>query len=182
MVNKPGVSFEYLSGATQLLGMVLEKATNKTNTAYLSESFWKPMGMKNDALWQLDSEESGLEKTYCCVASNARDFGRFGMLWQHNGLWNGKQLIPEKFAKIAKKPRFPSYKNYGYGLWLSNHNGKDISYMRGILGQYVICIPEDNVMIVRLGHKRVNPNTDHEPGYDFTTYIDEAYKMLSKVN
>lgn len=64
VVNEPGKEFEYLSGSTQLLGMVIEKATGKTLSQYLSESFWKPMGMEQDALWQVDSEDSGMEKTY----------------------------------------------------------------------------------------------------------------------
>jgi len=119
VTEKPGESFKYLSGATQLLGMVIEKATQQTLSKYLSENFWKPMGMSQDALWQLDSDESALEKTFCCVASNARDFGRFGQLWMKNGKWNGKQLIPEELAIKAQQPRFKESSNYGYSLWLA---------------------------------------------------------------
>ena len=180
VVDKPGQSFNYLSGATQMLGMVLEKATKQTLSNYLSTSFWQPMGMHSNATWQLDSEESGLEKVYCCVASNARDFGRFGQLWSHNGLWNGEQLIPENLAKLAQQPRFSENPTYGYGLWLSNYRNKRISYMRGILGQYVICIPEDNLMIIRLGHKRLDPEDEHIHTNDFFTYIDASYEMLNQ--
>jgi len=123
VTEKPGESFKYLSGATQLLGMVIEKATQQTLSKYLSENFWKPMGMSQDALWQLDSDESALEKTFCCVASNARDFGRFGQLWMKNGKWNGKQLIPEELAIKAQQPRFKESSNYGYSLWLANFKG-----------------------------------------------------------
>src|SRR5690606_29399928 len=89
--SPPGAEFEYLSGNTILLGMVIEKATGKNLSQYLSESFWKPLGMKNDGLWQLDSEESGMEKAYCCIASNAKDFARFGKLFKDHGKWNGRQ-------------------------------------------------------------------------------------------
>ena len=41
-------------------------------------SLTNPMGFENQALWQLDSEKSGMEKVYCCFASNAKDFARFG--------------------------------------------------------------------------------------------------------
>ena len=76
--------------------------------------------------WQLDSEESGLEKAYCCVASNARDFGRFGQLWSHNGLWNGEQLIPENLAKLAQLPRFSENPTYGNASAIANqYNGTD---------------------------------------------------------
>lgn len=62
IVKPPGTTFEYLSGNTILLGMVLQKATGKNLSSYLSESFWIPMGMKTDALWQLDSEKAEWKK------------------------------------------------------------------------------------------------------------------------
>ena len=55
ITSPPGKSFKYLSGNTFLLGMVLEKATGKTLTQYLTESLWQPMSCESDALWQLDS-------------------------------------------------------------------------------------------------------------------------------
>jgi len=178
--EKPGQSYKYLSGATQLLGITLEKATQQNLSQYLSTSFWQPMGMKSDALWQIDSKDSGMEKVYCCLTSNARDFGKFGKLWSNNGSWNGKQIIPENLAKLAQKPRFENSPIYGYGLWLSNYRNKKISYMRGILGQYVISIPEDNMIIVRLGHSRNNPDKNQNIGNDFNVYIDSAYEMLEQ--
>lgn len=179
VTEQPGQSFKYLSGATQLLAMCIEKATKQPLAKYLSSYFWRPMGMHTNALWQIDGTKSQLEKAYCCIASNARDFGRFGQLWLKNGNWNGSQIIPKELAKIAQKPRFKGTP-YGYGLWLSNHKNKNISYMRGILGQYVICIPEDDLVIVRLGHLRNDPLKDHTPGADFYTYIDEVYTMLNQ--
>ena len=159
--------------------MIIEKATKQNLSNYLSTYFWQPMGMKNDALWQIDSKDSGMEKAYCCITSNARDFGRFGKLWSDNGAWNGTQIIPENLAKLAQQPRFEG-SPYGYGLWLSNYRGKKISYMRGILGQYVISIPEDNLVIVRLGHSRNNPNKNQNIGNDFNVYVDAAYEMLEQ--
>ena len=80
----------YKSGTTQLLAMVIVKATGKNLTDYLYESFWNPMGAEHKFLWQLDSEEKGLEKAYCCIASNARDFARLSKLYKNHGKWDGK--------------------------------------------------------------------------------------------
>ncbi|NAS31748.1 serine hydrolase [Flavobacteriaceae bacterium R38] len=177
VVDEPGKSFRYLSGNTQLLGMVIEKATGKKLSEYLSDSFWKPLGAENDALWQLD-EKDGIEKTYCCIASNARDFARFGKLYKDFGKWNGKQLLDSAFIAKSIRPRFENDKMYGYGFWLENHLDKDIFYMRGILGQYVIVIPEDDIIIVRLGHQRGPRLSGKSHPSDFYTYVEEAYKML----
>ncbi|WP_432672210.1 serine hydrolase domain-containing protein [Flavobacterium sp. SM2513] len=176
-VSKPGTAYKYLSGNTQLLAMCIEKATKTNLAAYVSESFWKPMGAKNEALWQTDDKD-GIVKAYCCVASNARDFARFGKLYEQNGKWNGKQVLDSSFVAKSTQPRFADSPEYGYGWWLSDYMGKKIFYMRGHLGQYVIVIPEDDLIIVRLGHQNA-PTTNGTPhSDDFYLYIDETYKML----
>ena len=177
VIKTPGQEFEYLSGSTQLLGMVIEKATQKKLADYLSESFWKPLGAKSDALWQLDDYENRLAKAFCCISSNARDFARFGKLYKDHGKWNGRQILDSTFVAKATKSRFEG-QPYGYGFWISDYMDKHIFLMRGILGQYVITIPEDNLIIVRLGHHRSPDLMDSFP-LDYYTYIDEAYEMLN---
>jgi CubicO group peptidase (beta-lactamase class C family) len=178
VTETPGEDFKYLSGNTELLGMVIQEATNKKLATYLSESFWEPMGFENSALWQVDDKENQLAKSYCCIASNARDFARFGRLIKNFGNWQGKQLLDSGFVATSTRPRFENSPEYGYGFWLSDHLNKKIFVMRGILGQYVITIPEDDLIIVRLGHRRGErigkPFTS-----DFYTYIEEAYAMLN---
>ncbi len=173
----PGKSFKYLSGNTQLLGMVIEKASGKKLAEYLYESFWEPMGFEQPALWQIDDDENRLVKAYCCIASNARDFARFGKLYKDFGKWNGKKLLDSSFVAGSITPRFEESTQYGYGFWLSDHLDKKIFVMRGILGQYVITIPEDDLIIVRLGHNR-GIKTENPFSHDFYVYIEEVYAML----
>lgn len=181
VVEAPGEEFEYLSGNTQLLGMVISKATGRTLSEYLSENFWKPMGMRNNALWQLDSQESGLEKAYCCIASNARDFAKIGKLYNDFGQWDGKQILDSAYVAKSIRPRFEESPFYGYGFWLADFHGKEVFYMRGILGQYVIVVPEDDLIIVRLGHERgTKPEGKHHPN-DLYGYLRESYKMLQQI-
>ena len=59
ITSEPGKAFKYQSGTTQLLAMVIKKATGVTISEYLSEKLWKPMGSKA-ALWQLDSHSNGM--------------------------------------------------------------------------------------------------------------------------
>lgn len=176
----PGQEFIYQSGDTQLLAMVLEKATNMNLSDFVSKYFWQPMGMEQDALWQIDDTDDGIEKAYCCVASNARDFAKFGRLYKQNGNWNGEQILSEEFIQKSIHPRFNESPQYGYGWWLSNYQNKQIYYMRGHLGQFVIVIPEDDLIIVRLGHlKGLQTKTDPH-SEDLYIYIDEAQKMINK--
>ncbi|NGM71868.1 serine hydrolase domain-containing protein [Sphingobacterium sp. SGL-16] len=174
----PNQKFKYQSGDTQLLGMVLSKAIPSNLSDFLSEHFWKLMGAENDALWQI-SPEDGIEKTYCCIASNARDFARFGKLYTNNGKWGNRQILDSNYVQQSLQPAAEDSQQYGYGWWLGEYQGKKIVYMDGHLGQFVISIPEDRIMVVRLGHMH-DKSGKRTPDGAFYQYIDKAYKMLAK--
>lgn len=176
--EEPAQKFKYSSGDTQLLAMVIEKATGEKLSDYVSRHFWKPLGCENEAFWQVDNPD-GIEKAYCCIASNARDFARLGKLYKNKGNWNGNQILDADFVELSTRPRFDKAP-YGYGFWLSDYLNKKIFYMRGHLGQFVIVIPEDDLIIVRLGHiKGLQTETDPHSN-DLYIYIDETYKMLKE--
>ena len=179
VIKEPGQAYKYSSGDTQLLAMVIEKATGKKLYDYLTESFWKPLGSENETLWQVDSKEHDLVKAYCCIASNAKDFARFGKLYKDHGKWKGEQLLDSAFVAKSITPRFAESPQYGYGFWMQKRNGKSFFMMRGHLGQYVIVEPEDNIIIVRLGHQKSPDAANQIFSDDISIYIEEAYKMLN---
>lgn len=180
VVNEPGTSYKYASGDTQLLAMVIEKATGKKLYDYLSESFWKPLGSKHSTLWQVDSDDHDLVKAYCCIASNAKDFARYGKLFKDHGKWNGKQILDSSFVAKSTKPRFAESPQYGYGWWLKEQKGKSFFMMRGHLGQYVIVEPNENIIIVRLGHSKGDGDAIATFTNDINVYIEEAYAMMNQ--
>ncbi|QQY83117.1 serine hydrolase [Tamlana sp. s12] len=178
VVETPGESFEYLSGNTELLGMIIQKATGQPLAEYLSENFWKPMGAAQDALWQLDGKEHRLAKTFCCISSNARDFARFGKLYKDHGKWQGQQLLDSAYVAKSIRPRFKESPEYGYGWWLRKHEDKNFFMMLGHHSQLVMVEPEDNVIIVRLGQRTSDDEGTTHFTKDQDVYIEEAYKML----
>ncbi len=179
IIEKPGQKFRYSSGDTQLLGMIIEKATNTNLSDYLRNNFTNPMGFENEALWQLDSEESGMEKAYCCFASNAKDFARFGKLYKNNGKWNNKILLDSTFINKATNPVFNASPYYGYGWWLYNYNGKKVYTMNGHRGQFVIVFPEEDIIIVRLGDINIQGGSDSG---DLYKYISEGYNLATSID
>ena len=177
--------FKYLSGNTQLLSFVLKEATGKTVSEYFSEKIWSKIGTKNDALWSLD-EEDGFEKAFCCFNSNALDFARLGKLYIDSGKYKGEQLVPAWYVSesiqesgIVESNGVPCIR-YGYQWWLTKYEGKKVFYARGILGQYIVAIPEDNLIICRLGHKRIEPKGLNAPG-ELHAYINMAYRLSEGV-
>ena len=179
VIEEPGQRFKYSSGDTQMLAMVIEKATGEKLYDYLTESFWKPLNSENATLWQVDSDGHDLVKAYCCIASNAKDFARFGKLYKDHGKWHGNQILDSTFVAKSIKPVHPGGTMYGYGWWLKTIGDKSFFMMRGHLGQYVIVEPTDNIIIVRLGHSKGTNNAVGSFTSDINTYIEEAYNMLN---
>jgi CubicO group peptidase (beta-lactamase class C family) len=179
----PGKSFIYKSGTTQLLGMVITKATGKSLTDYLYETLWNPMGAEFESLWQVDSSESGLEKAYCCIASNARDFARLAKLYKDHGKWNGETLLDSTFIDQSIRPRFKDSPQYGYSWWLKEYRGHSVFMMRGHLGQYIITFPKENLILVRLGRSVGAKASDGDPFTpDIYSYMDAALEINTHVS
>ncbi len=173
--TEPGKKFEYVSGNTQLLGLVLERSLKrKTITSYLQEKLWTPLGMEYDASWSIDREKNGIEKTFCCLNARARDFAKIGRLYLNNGNWNGKQIISQNWVEESTKVDTTNggVVFYKYQWWLptafynfgkENYNLKnpnkekltfssDKDFMaEGILGQFIYVNTTKKLIIVRLG-------------------------------
>lgn len=150
--SKPGQGFEYISGDTQLLGWVLERALkDKTISQYLEEKIWIPLQMEYDASWSLDRKKNGLEKTFCCLNARARDFAKIGRLYLNNGNWNGRQIVSSDWIYQSTKVDTSngSAWYYQYQWWLPTPSGDFMA--EGILGQFIYVNPENNLIIVRLG-------------------------------
>jgi len=180
-VKTPGEIFKYHSSCSQLLAFIVESATEKSVNEYTSEKLWKPMGAKHPALWNTDAKR-GDEKAFCCINSNARDFARLGKLYLNQGNWNGTQLLDSNYVKEATSVSNlldedgNKNVNYGYQFWIANRKGLDVYYTRGLWGQYVICIPEKDMIIVRLGRNYGFHLADGH-SEDFYQFIDAALEM-----
>ena len=183
VIEPSGKVFKYYSCNTQLLSFILESATGKSINEYASEKLWIPMGAKHPALWNTDKKE-GDEKSFCCINSNARDFARIGKLYINYGNWNGQQIVDTSYIKEATSVADlldedgNKNVNYGYQFWIANYKGLNMYYARGLWGQYVICIPDKDMIIVRLGRK-YGPYLEDGHHEDFYQYIDAVLEMYN---
>jgi CubicO group peptidase (beta-lactamase class C family) len=145
----PGTKFNYSTGETDLAGIVVSKAVGKPLAQYLSEKIWAPFGMEQDAIWIEDV--AGHERGGCCMSMTLRDYGRLGLFMLGGGVAGGRQVLPDGWAQeatrshIAVSPDNPAAGGYGYFWWI----GTDGSYQaRGIFGQSITVVPEENLVIV----------------------------------
>jgi len=158
---EPGTFWEYSSASTELMGIFIERALKKANAAtslsdYLSRKVWQPLNMNDDALWHTDENE--MELVFCCLNSNARNFAKLGLLMLNNGNWQGQQVVPADFIQEMIKPGMEEF--YGLSTWLGMHKTPAHYWFSGHLGQYIIVVPEHNMVVVRLGERR-DPAKDH---------------------
>jgi CubicO group peptidase (beta-lactamase class C family) len=183
--EEPGVYWQYRSGDTQVLGLIVEKVFGQSISALVSERFMKPMGANADALWLLDGAGKH-EKAFCCFNAVARDYAKFGQLVLNKGNWNGKQIVSEKYIAEATAPA-TSLKDrtendqpvdfYGYQYWMVNHSGVHAIAQNGLFGQYVYIIPAKNAVVVRLGESKVTKPVHHHQPENFV-YLDAVKDIL----
>lgn len=159
LISDPGKVFNYQSGNSQLLAYVLERATGQDLTHYAQEKLWRKIGANSNAFWSLD-KQNGDEKAFCCLYSTAQDFARLAYLLNHKGRWKNTQVIPENYfkkmitpAKMETEEGIPNLR-YGLHVWTYFHQKDTMYYCRGIHGQYMMALPKENLLIVRLGKKR----------------------------
>ncbi|MCB2208267.1 MAG: serine hydrolase [Bacteroidetes bacterium] len=165
--SEPGKMFQYCNYNTSYLGLIIERATGKTVSKYLEEKLWSQI-MEYDALFSIDSKESGFEYMPSRLIARAIDYARFGRLYLKEGDWNGKQIISQNWIKKSTRedksiPRsiYPGWLGgdncnhtyYSYQWW--GNAECDSSYQffaNGNLGQNIYVIPDEEIIIVHCGN------------------------------
>ena len=187
-VEECGGRFEYSSGDTQMLGIALSRALEPhgyTISSYLEEKFWQPLGMQGDGYWSLDGAGK-IEKVYCCLNASALDFAKFGQLLLNGGEWQGKQLLSKAHVEFMITPNAQAFAKgqaqvYGHSVWTDMDAPIPFYAMLGHLGQRVLVLPEENVIIVRLGKQKGLPTPVKgfhlEP--DLGQYVSEVKTILN---
>ena len=144
-VHPPGTMFNYNTGETDLVGILVSNAVGKSLSDYASEKIWKPYGMGQDAIWMVDP--AGRERGGCCMSMTLRDYGRVGQFILDGGKANGVQVLPANWTAAATTTQITNGIPSGYGyFWWMRPNG---SYEAvGIFGQSITTFRDDRIVIV----------------------------------
>ncbi|ABG50762.1 beta-lactamase [Trichodesmium erythraeum IMS101] len=154
-----GDYFEYVSLNTQILGLLLRRVTEQDLVSYLEKKLWQPMGAESDAYWLTDNY--GTEVTFCGMNCTLRDYAKFGLVYLHNGYFNGQQIIPKSWVKESTIPDSSHlqpgttderYLKWGYQHhWWIPEGSKGDYCATGAWGQYIYINPEKNFVVVKTG-------------------------------
>lgn len=161
--RSPGEVFDYSNFNSQLLSLVLERATGEAFGDYLSSRLWQPLGAGDGFLW-LD-RPGGQSKPFCCFFATAPDWVRLGQMLLHGGSVGDRQIIPAAWIQqmLQESPLEPTF---GLHIWLKARTADypqvnrassapfaaaDTFYLDGRHHQRVYVIPSEELVIVRLG-------------------------------
>ncbi len=116
----PGTQLVYSSIDTEALGSVLPRAVGMGIARYLEQTVWQPAGMGTDAFWLCDP--TGRELALSGLCATLRDYGRLGLVLQHDGLYNGVQIVPSSFTEELRNPdpatfELPGHDDYPLVCW-----------------------------------------------------------------
>lgn len=168
----PGSKWVYKTGETNLIGVLVMRATKTPLADYLSEKVWRPYGMEQDAFWMVDP--SGHEVSGCCLSVSLRDYARMGQL----ALEGGKGLVPANwFAEATRSHADIGAPGRGYGYqWWTYPEGRFGA--QGIFGQTIRVDPKTNTVIAISA--AAAKASDPEYGRARTAFLDTLFAAAAK--
>jgi CubicO group peptidase (beta-lactamase class C family) len=159
-----GAEFNYNNYLPQLLGIILERTTQRSVSEYLSQKIWQSLGAEFPASWSLDGK-NGFEQMQSGINARAIDFAKFGQMFLNGGELNGRQVIPSAWVKESTEPDPNDHRPwqsdrewveaggyYKYFWWgMPNQDGTYDYVARGHLGQRIYVSQRNNTVVVRFG-------------------------------
>jgi CubicO group peptidase (beta-lactamase class C family) len=177
----PGSAWNYNDGNTVILSHLIRNATGGKAADMLrfaQNELFGPIGMRNVTI---EFDASGNAEGSSQMLATARDWARFGQLYLNDGMAGGKRILPEGWVKYSVSPTPNAWVGIGAGFWTnlgdsmganyrSEHGWpRDAFFAKGTIGQYVIIIPSEKLVIVRLGR---SPNWPPEADGVFRLVAD----------
>ncbi len=157
----PGSRWSYSSGNTLILSRIIRDAVGGDASdvlAFARRNLFEPLGMGTVTL-EFDATGTPVGSTY--MFATARDWARFGLLYQNDGMANGERILPEGWVRYSSTPTLES----GYGAGFCTNRGTsreaqrrilagmppDSFFASGVLGQRLVIVPSKRLVIVRFG-------------------------------
>lgn len=150
----PDTHWSYASGTTNIICDILQRTLGLKGEAFeahMRQVLFEPLGMTSP-IPKFDAAGTFIGSSYCFCT--ARDFARFGLLYLRGGVWEDRPFLPAAWVDYARTPTpaVPATEELGYGAqwWLGLGGGGSFS-ANGYEGQYTLCLPDLDVIMVRHG-------------------------------
>ncbi len=161
----PGSTWNYSNAGFMILSRLVRDAAGNSaadTERFVRRELFEPLGMRTATL---DCDATGTPIGASNSYASARDWARFGQLYLDDGMVDGRRILPEGWVAYSKSQTLDT--GYGAGFW-TNLVGtgtvpvwdapwgmpllpKDMFYARGALGQYIVIVPSEKLVVARLG-------------------------------
>lgn len=149
MVAEPGKRFSYSSGSSHMLAAIIQKSSGKNLYDFARESFFGPLGI-SDPRWERDPE--GLPIGGWGLRLSPRDMAKLGYLYLHEGLWEGKQVVPAAWVRESTRPHIKADGGWAYGYqWWVDPTMRFFAAL-GRYGQAIFVVPGLDLVVVFTAH------------------------------
>lgn len=151
--HAPGSQFEYKTIDTAVLGLLIERVSRMTLSAFMARYLWEPIGAEADGFFIMDGAPgAGREFSGAGYNATLRDFARVGQMMLDGGKANGRQVIPASWVALSTQATEKmSGRALGYGMqwWTMG----DTAYAAiGLQGQYIFVDPATRTVVVKLSY------------------------------
>ena len=148
MASTPGKQSAYNTGASHLLSAILQKASGVTTSSFATEHLFSPLGIE-DVFWPQDPQ--GIAYGGLGMKMYPADAMKIGLLYLHNGKYDGKQIVSEDWVKESTKRHsriVQGNRGYGFHWWVEDKTDIPYYYALGAGGQFILIVPEANTVAV----------------------------------
>lgn len=170
LADSPGTQWKYSSGTSMILSRIVHESAEKAGEEPIGfpyRELFGPLGM-HSALIELDNTGTFVGSSY--MFASARDWARYGLLYLNRGMWNGKRILSEEWIdySLTPTPESPNGK-FGAHWWLNTGRkewpslAENVYAARGYQGQHVLVMPDEDLVIVRLGAAQPEKHYSIEP-------------------
>lgn len=165
----PGSAWNYHDGNTVILSHLIRDAAGGRASDVLRlarQELFDPLGMRHVTL---EFDAAGTPEGSSQMLMPARDWARFGLLYLNDGVAGAKRILPEGWVAYSASPTPNAWVGIGAGFWTNQGDSfgagyriergwpRDAFFAKGTIGQYVIIIPSERLVIVRLGRSANGP-------------------------
>lgn len=168
MIAPPGTRWRYSSATTQLLARIIRDIAGgpEQTLAFAWRELFNPLGMRSVTI---EFDASGTLQGSANMLASARDWARFGLLYLHDGEIGGRRILPDDWVGFSASATLDT--DYGAGFWTNRSEHphargrvrlgipRDAFFASGYLGQRVVILPTQHLVIARLGDS-VDPTGD----------------------
>jgi hypothetical protein len=149
MAASPGARFNYDGGNPYLLSALINRKSGQNALEFAKKELFEPLGIKSAKWGKVDAQ--GVTDGEAGLYLSPHDMARIGYLYLHNGLWEGKQLIPSSWVERAKSGPVTATFGFHYGnLWWS-YPERGAYMARGRHSQLILVMPRLDIVVVMTG-------------------------------